>query len=39
MKDADHFVVESTDRIVAGVEEPDFRLVVARKPPSPAAAK
>jgi uncharacterized protein (TIGR02246 family) len=39
MKDADHFVVESTDRIVAGVEEPDFRLVVARKPPPPAAAK
>lgn len=34
--DADHFVVESTDRVVAGVEEPDFRLVIARTPPAPA---
>jgi len=39
MKDADHFVVASTDRIVGGVEEPDFKLVVARKPPAPAPAK
>jgi uncharacterized protein (TIGR02246 family) len=36
--DQDHFVVESTDRIVAGGEEPDFKLVIARKPPSPAAS-
>lgn len=33
--DADHFVVESTDRIVGGVEEADFKLVIARKPPQP----
>ena len=38
LKDADHFVIESTDRVVAGVEEPDFKLVVARKPPAPAPA-
>jgi uncharacterized protein (TIGR02246 family) len=37
-KDADHFSVESTDRIVGGAQEPDFKLVVARKPPAPAAA-
>lgn len=36
--DQDHFVVESTDRIVAGGEEPDFKLVIARKPPSPATS-
>lgn len=35
--DQDHFVVESADRIVAGVEEPDFKLVIARKPPAPAS--
>lgn len=34
--DADHFVVESTDRIVGGAEEPDFKLVIARRPPAPA---
>lgn len=33
--DADHFVVESTDRVIGGVEEPDFKLVIARKPPEP----
>ena len=38
LRDADHFVIESTDRVVAGAEEPDFTLVVARKPPAPAAA-
>jgi len=37
VKDQDHFVVRSTDRIVAGAEEPDFELVIARKPPQPAA--
>jgi len=36
--DQDHFMVESTDRIVAGSEEPDFKLVIARKPPAPNAA-
>ena len=35
-RDTDHFVVESTDRCVAGVAEQDFRMVVARKPPLPA---
>jgi uncharacterized protein (TIGR02246 family) len=39
VKDPDHFVVESTDRIVGGAAEPDFKLVVARKPPAPAAVK
>ena len=38
-KDKDHFVVESTDRIVGGTPEPDFKLVVARRPPAPAATK
>jgi uncharacterized protein (TIGR02246 family) len=38
VKDQDHFVVRSTDRIVAGGEEPDFELVIARKPPQPGAA-
>lgn len=35
-QDADHFSVESTDRIVGGVAEPDFKIVIARKPPAPA---
>jgi uncharacterized protein (TIGR02246 family) len=39
LQDADHFVIESTDRVVAGAEEPDFKLVVARKPPAPAGAR
>jgi len=30
-------VIESSDRIVAGMAEPDFTLVIARKPPAPAA--
>ena len=38
IKDQDHFVVRSTDRIVAGAEEPDFELAIARKPPQPGAA-
>lgn len=33
--DPDHFVVESTDRVIGGVEEPDVKLVIARKPPAP----
>ena len=39
VKDADHFVVRGTDRIVGGVEEPDFELTIARKGPQPGAAK
>jgi len=35
--DGDHFVVESTDRIIGGAEEPDFKLVIARKPPAPSS--
>ena len=38
VKDQDHFVVRSTDRIVAGGEEPDFELVIARKPPQPGVS-
>lgn len=37
VKDADHFVVRSTDRIVGGVVEPDFEMTIARRPPQPAA--
>jgi len=35
--DGDHFVVESSDRIIGGAEEPDFKLTIARKPPAPSA--
>jgi uncharacterized protein (TIGR02246 family) len=38
IRDADHFSVESSDRIVGGIEEPDFSLVIARKPPAPATS-
>jgi len=37
IRDADHFSIESRDRIIDGVAEPDFSLVIARKPPLPAA--
>jgi len=36
--DADHFIVRSSDRIIGGVDEPEFELTVARRPPQPAAA-
>jgi uncharacterized protein (TIGR02246 family) len=36
IKDQDHFLVRSSDRIVAGVEEPDFEMLIARRPPQPA---
>lgn len=39
VKDADHFVVRSSDRIVSGVEEPDFEVTIARKPPQPGSKK
>jgi uncharacterized protein (TIGR02246 family) len=39
VKDADHLVVRGTDRIVGGVEEPDFELTITRKPPQPQPAK
>lgn len=35
--DADHFVVRSSDRIVGGVDEPEFELTIARRPPDPQA--
>jgi uncharacterized protein (TIGR02246 family) len=39
VKDADHFVVRGTDRIVGDVAEPDFEMTITRRPPRPAAAK
>jgi uncharacterized protein (TIGR02246 family) len=39
VKDADHFVVRSSDRIVGGAEEPDFEVTIARKPPVPGVKK
>lgn len=36
--DADHFIVRSSDRIIGGVDEPEFELTVARRPPQPEAA-
>ena len=36
--DADHFIVRSSDRIIGGVDEPEFELTVARRPPQPGAA-
>lgn len=36
--DADHFLVRSSDRIIGGVDEPEFELTVARRPPQPAGA-
>lgn len=38
-QDADHFVVRATDRIVGGVEEPDFEITISRRPPAPGATK
>jgi len=35
--DDDHFTLRSADRIVGGVEEPDFELKIARRPPQPGA--
>ena len=37
--DADHFVVRSSDRIIGGMDEPEFELTVARRPPQPEGAK
>jgi uncharacterized protein (TIGR02246 family) len=39
VKDADHFVVRGTDRVIGDAEEPDFELTIARKPPRPEAVK
>jgi len=37
--DADHFQVRSSDRIIGGVDEPEFELTVARRPPQPASRR
>jgi uncharacterized protein (TIGR02246 family) len=34
-RDADHFVVRATDRIVGGIEQPDFEVTISRRPPAP----
>ena len=34
-KDADHFIVRASDRIVGGVEQPDFEVTISRRPPAP----
>jgi uncharacterized protein (TIGR02246 family) len=39
VKDADHFVVRGTDRIIGDEMEPDFEMTITRKPPQPGAAK
>jgi uncharacterized protein (TIGR02246 family) len=39
VKDADHLVVRGTDRFIGDVEEPDFEMTIARKPPQPGAVK
>ena len=36
--DEDHFTVRSSDRIVAGADEPEFELKIARRPPRPEDA-
>jgi uncharacterized protein (TIGR02246 family) len=38
-RDADHFVVRASERIVAGVEEPDFEVTISRRPPAPGVQK
>jgi len=35
--DEDHVTIVGNDRVVAGVVEPDFKLLIARKPPRPEA--
>jgi len=39
VKDADHLVVRGTDRFIGDVEEPDFEMTIARKPPQPGTSK
>ncbi|MFM7137425.1 MAG: YybH family protein [Planctomycetota bacterium] len=39
VKDADHLVVRGTDRFIGDVEQPDFEMTIARKPPQPGAVK
>jgi uncharacterized protein (TIGR02246 family) len=39
VKDADHLFVRGTDRLIGDVEEPDFEMTIARKPPQPGAGK
>jgi uncharacterized protein (TIGR02246 family) len=37
VKDAGRLIVRCTDRIVGGVEEPDFEMTISRRPPAPGA--
>jgi len=39
VKGPDRFVIRGTERIVAGVEEPDFEVTITRKPPQPGTSK
>ena len=39
VKDKDRFTVRSSERIVGGVEQPDFDVVITRKPPVPGDRK
>lgn len=39
VKDADHLLVRGTDRIIGDVEQPDFEITIARRPPRPGAAR
>jgi uncharacterized protein (TIGR02246 family) len=39
VKDADHLVVRGTDRFIGDVEEPDFEMTIARKPPQPGPSR
>jgi len=39
VKDADHLIVRGTDRFIGDVEEPDFEMTIARKPPRPGVVK
>jgi len=39
VKDADHLLVRGTDRSIGDVEEPDFEMTIARKPPQPGVTK
>jgi uncharacterized protein (TIGR02246 family) len=39
VKDADHFIVRGSDRIVAGAEQPNFEVTITRKGPQPGVVQ
>ncbi len=39
IKDADHLLIRGTNRSIGDLEEPDFEMTIARKPPQPGVAK